>query len=212
VKTYVYVDGFNLYYGCLKDTPYKWLDPIALARIVLPKKAQVVHVRYFTAPVSDRGIRAGSAQRQQSYLRALATLGNLSIHYGSFLSHPQNLPLASPQPGGPKTARVIRTEEKGSDVNIAAFMLLDGFKKLYDQAALVSNDSYLLTPVEIVRNELGKSVIMVAPTSNPGRYLSHDLSRAASMIRKIRPSALRRAQLPAVLTDGKGTIRKPSQW
>ena len=77
---------------------------------------------------------------------------------------------------------------------------------------VVEDDSDLLTPVEMVRNEPGKPVIMVAPTSNPGRYLSHDLSRAASMIRKIRPSALRRAQLPAVLTDGKGTVRKPSLW
>ena len=25
-RAYVYVDGFNLYYGALKRTPYKWLD------------------------------------------------------------------------------------------------------------------------------------------------------------------------------------------
>ena len=29
--TNVYVDGFNLYYGCLKGTPHKWLDLDALA-------------------------------------------------------------------------------------------------------------------------------------------------------------------------------------
>ena len=28
----VYVDGFNLYYGSLKRTPYKWLDPRAPVR------------------------------------------------------------------------------------------------------------------------------------------------------------------------------------
>jgi hypothetical protein len=22
----VYVDAFNLYYGCIRDTPYRWLD------------------------------------------------------------------------------------------------------------------------------------------------------------------------------------------
>ena len=26
VITNVYIDGFNLYYGCLKRSPYKWLD------------------------------------------------------------------------------------------------------------------------------------------------------------------------------------------
>jgi hypothetical protein len=25
-RTYIYVDGFNLYYGALKNTPHKWLD------------------------------------------------------------------------------------------------------------------------------------------------------------------------------------------
>ena len=32
----VYIDGFNLYYGSLKDTPYKWLDPYALACALMP--------------------------------------------------------------------------------------------------------------------------------------------------------------------------------
>ena len=31
MRTQVYVDGFNLYYGALKDTPFKWLDPVKLA-------------------------------------------------------------------------------------------------------------------------------------------------------------------------------------
>ena len=26
VRTFVYIDGFNLYYGSVKDNPYKWLD------------------------------------------------------------------------------------------------------------------------------------------------------------------------------------------
>lgn len=30
MKTFVYVDAFNLYYGAVKDTPYKWLDLRAL--------------------------------------------------------------------------------------------------------------------------------------------------------------------------------------
>jgi hypothetical protein len=32
----IYVDGFNLYYGCCKATPYKWLDLAALAAQLLP--------------------------------------------------------------------------------------------------------------------------------------------------------------------------------
>ena len=26
MKTYMYVDAFNLYFGCVKGTPHKWLD------------------------------------------------------------------------------------------------------------------------------------------------------------------------------------------
>ena len=29
-KTIVYIDGYNLYYGLLKGTAYKWLDLLAL--------------------------------------------------------------------------------------------------------------------------------------------------------------------------------------
>ena len=32
MRTSVYVDGFNLYYGALKRTNCKWLNPVELAR------------------------------------------------------------------------------------------------------------------------------------------------------------------------------------
>ena len=31
----VYVDAFNLYYGCLMGTPYKWLNSACLMRAVV---------------------------------------------------------------------------------------------------------------------------------------------------------------------------------
>lgn len=37
MATIVYVDGFNLYYGALRGSPYKWLDLEALSRRLLPK-------------------------------------------------------------------------------------------------------------------------------------------------------------------------------
>ncbi len=32
MRTNVYVDAFNLYYGCLKGTPYRWLDLVSRVR------------------------------------------------------------------------------------------------------------------------------------------------------------------------------------
>ncbi len=47
MRTHVYVDGFNLYYGCLKGTSYKWLDLEALCRHLLPQN-QVQRIRYWS--------------------------------------------------------------------------------------------------------------------------------------------------------------------
>ena len=88
-------------------------------------------------------------------MRALSTIPNLTIHFGSFLSHPKMMHLAHPAPGGPQTIEVIRTDEKGSDVNLASYLLVDGFERDYDIAVVVSNDSDLATPIQLVRGKLG---------------------------------------------------------
>jgi len=56
----VYIDGFNLYYGCLKGTLDKWLDPAALARRLLPADT-IKRIRYFTARPPSRACRSISA-------------------------------------------------------------------------------------------------------------------------------------------------------
>ena len=35
----VYVDAFNLYYGCLMDTPYKWLNFADALRALLSRRS-----------------------------------------------------------------------------------------------------------------------------------------------------------------------------
>ena len=117
VNTNVYVDGFNLYYGCLKDSPYRWLDLARLCSLLLPSH-EINRIRYFTAPLNIRPDNPYQRQRQQTYLRALQTIPNLTIHYGHFLTNVVRMPLAQPSPAGPQTALVLKTEEKGTDVNL----------------------------------------------------------------------------------------------
>ena len=112
VRTNVYVDGFNLYYGCLKGSRFKWLDLGRLCALLLPNY-QIARIRYFTAKVRPRPDDPQKHIRQMVYLRALQTIPNLSIHYGHYLSHTVRMPLAHPRPGGPSTVEVIKTEEKG---------------------------------------------------------------------------------------------------
>ena len=133
----IYVDGFNLYYGCLRGTPYKWLDLAALCRRLFPRDT-IHRIRYFTANITPRPSGPPQkVQRQQAYLRALQTIPHLTIHRGRYLTHPTRMPLAHPRPGGPTTVEVIKTAEKGSDVNLATYLLLDTYDRSAYRGALV---------------------------------------------------------------------------
>lgn len=85
MKTLVYIDGFNLYYGAVKGTPFKWLNLVELSRQVLPAGRNVSKVKYFTARVSGAA-DPGAPGRQQVYLGALRTLPEIEIHFGRFLA------------------------------------------------------------------------------------------------------------------------------
>ena len=206
MRTIVYVDGFNLYYGALKGTPYRWLDIIAMAKKILSPKNQVVGMKYFTARVLPRPENPGQPLRQEIYLRALRSLGANCI-FGRYLSHAIMMRVADPNATKP-FVRVIKTEEKGSDVNIAAHMLLDAFRNAYDCAVLISGDSDLKAPVEMVRNDFSKTVGVI----NPQKVDCKVLRCAASFYKRIRPSDLAASQLPATLADATGTIHKPANW
>jgi hypothetical protein len=122
MRTYVYVDAFNLYYGAVKDTPYKWLDLQALCRVMIPNNT-VAAIKYFTARVQPRSDDTNKPTRQLVYLRALQTIPELKIVFGHYLSHVVRMPLAKPIAGQSRFVQVIKTEEKGSDVNLAPTFL-----------------------------------------------------------------------------------------
>ncbi len=206
-RTNVYIDGFNFYYGCVKGSPYKWLDFSKLCQLVL-KNNTINRIRYFTARVQPRPNDPQQAQRQQIYIRALQTIPNLSVHYGHFLTNEKWMLLANPPLAGPRTVKVVNTEEKGSDVNIATHLLWDGAQGDYDVAVVVSNDSDLLEPIKIVRRQLNLQVGLLNPQKRPSRVLQQE----ADFLRQIRPGVLSLSQFPPTLKDAIGTITKPSSW
>ncbi len=114
IRTYVYVDGFNLYYRALRKTKYKWLNLEALAKNLLSDDHEIICLRYFTAPVSGKR-DPGQPIRQQGYLQALQTLSCVSIHQGNFLVSERWRPLVAPEPGGPTHVLIENSKEKGSD-------------------------------------------------------------------------------------------------
>ena len=204
MKANIYVDGFNLYYGALKNTPYRWLDIAKLCRIMLPRDT-INQIKYFTALVNPRPTDPDQLTRQQIYLRALQTIPNLEIIYGHFLTHEIMMPLAPPKSG---YVKVIKTEEKGSDVNLALHLLSDGYKNAYDVAVIVSNDSDLLLPVQFVKKELGKKIGILNPQKHPSKVLIAN----ADFVKNIRRGVLSKSLFPTTLTDSQGMFTKPAIW
>jgi hypothetical protein len=118
------------------------------------------------------------------------------------------------EPDAPTGARrtfvqVVKTEEKGSDVNIATYLVLDACRQDCAAAVLVTNDSDLKEPLRVARDELGIVTGVVNP--HPANRRSRALD--AIFFKQIRESALRQCQFPATVTDATGNkIHKPVDW
>jgi len=204
-RTNIYIDGFNLYYGSLKRTPYKWLNVEKLCQLMLPTDL-IQSIKFFTANVSARPHDSHLPIRQQIYFRALKTIPNLTIIYGHFLTHSVPMILTGSDPI--QKVWVDKTEEKGSDVNLAAHLLHDGFKGLFDTAVIISNDSDLAEPVRLVKQVLNLPVGIL----NPHQRHSQTLQQYATFVKRIRQHHLIASQFPNPMTDSKGVFHKPQGW
>lgn len=208
--TAAYIDGLNLYYGALRNRPsLKWLNPQAMLERLLPSQ-RISLIRYFSAPVMRRSDDPDAPARQAIYFRALASVPNLVVHEGRMAVRTKRgviLPESSP----PQTATIAVFEEKRTDVNIASHLLADAYENSYDTAVVVSNDSDLTTPIEIVVGRLGKEVIVVNPY--PAQRQSRELIAVASTtLRTINPTVLRHSQFPDRITDDAGSFTRPRPW
>ncbi|MFA6218692.1 MAG: NYN domain-containing protein [Erythrobacter sp.] len=209
MRTRVYVDGYNLYYACLKRSPHKWLNIHDLAVRRLPQN-NIDKVRYFTARVSARPHDPTQPQRQETYFRALATVPEVEVHYGHFLTHEVGMPDAAAWNAGLyQSVRVIKTEEKGSDVNLATHLLMDAFDDLFDVAVIISNDSDLAEPMRLIKQRFGKTVGILCHRST---RVSGKLRPLADFVRSFHSGALVASQFPNQLTDANGTFSKPQRW
>jgi hypothetical protein len=211
-RTRVYIDGFNFYYAAFRRSrfgAYKWLDPVALCKAALPRN-DIELVRYFTAPLNPSRGRAAQRARQVVYLGALGTLPALSIHFGEFVEHAKRLMLVDTPRRKPSFARVWVPEEKGSDVNLASHLLVDGFLGAYEVAVVVSNDADLLEPVRLVRSVLG---LPVGVLKVEGGQRACVFAGVADFIKPLRRGHFERAQLPPVVQEASGREwRRPLEW
>lgn len=214
MKTYVYIDGFNFYYGAVKGTSYKWLDFRALCAGLFPSN-DILKIKYFTAMVDARS-DPDRPFRQRTFLQAIKAHGEgkVEVIEGHFRTDAVLLPIAKTQE---KCAQnqvsdyriwVMKNEEKGSDVNLAVHLVNDAHMNLYDAAIVFSNDSDLEEAMRIVKTKLHKKIGLVNPHKNKNSCVQ--LNRQASFHGRITDSLLAKCQLPATI-PGTG-LHKPREW
>lgn len=208
MRTIIYVDGFNLYYGELKGKPVKWLDLQALFGKVLSPGNVIEKIKYFTARVQPTPTDPDVNNRQDAYFQALAQCCPLvEVHLGHFLRHKVRMANAHPPPA---TLEVFKTEEKGSDVNLALHVLNDAWQDAYDCAVIVSNDSDLAESMRMIRTHHPMKVLGLITPGAPTRKTSTQLKQHSHFQRTIRPAALATSQLPSPI-PGTTTV-KPAGW
>ena len=227
MKTIVYVDGFNLYYGRLKLTPFKWLDIFKLfsEQIIAVQcpEAQVTKLKYFTADIKSNFASHGQLAKksQNDYIRALQLSypQQLEIIKGYYSPDRASLPVYKKPPNKQNTTEVWKLEEKQTDVNIALHLFRDAMKAQAEQVVLVSNDTDLETALAMIREEQGLKikidVVIPAPKSidKKRRPSNQRLSKYADWTRHyILDHELEYSQLPKQIATNKKPIIKPKYW
>ena len=218
MKTIVYVDGYNLYYGLLRRSVFKWLDLYRLFQEhALGPDTDVVEVRYYTAPVLGRmSDDPESSQRQRTYVQALRKMppNKVTIIEGRILAQTPVLRLVNPLPECPglTCVKVHDFTEKKTDVNLASDLITGAWTGAYEQAVICSNDTDLEGALRAVKQHRPAVRLgLVAPIpGNDSRKIAADLEQYVDWAKMLSPSHLERSQLPDKIP---GTaIRRPAKW
>ncbi|TQK06727.1 NYN domain-containing protein [Herbaspirillum sp. SJZ107] len=229
--TAVYVDGYNLYYGRLRGTAFKWLDLVKLFDTLLAQRDQsetLARLHLFTAPALATFASHGNAsvEAQAAYHRALKAKyeDRFETIYGthSFDKSGTLLPVYLPDQPFDRTnrTRVWKLEEKKTDVNLALRMYRDACKGRYDRMILVSNDSDAEPALEALRVDFPHIMLGVVMPIRPvtagmpaHRRPSGSLAKQADWtLSHLSDAMLSAAQLPAIIPTKKKPIRKPGHW
>ena len=198
-RTFVYVDGFNLFHALDEfGRPHlKWLNLRALSESLLRPGDQLVRVNYYTAYATWMD-QACAVHRD--YVKALRHVG-VNVVFGKFKRKYVTCKKCYRQ--------FTAMEEKRTDVNIAMDLVVDGLLDKYDRAILISADTDLVATVERARElKPGKEIFVAVP---PGR-----MRRAREFGKRflLGPVRLGQSLLAAEYTDADGAVivRRPPKY
>jgi 6-hydroxy-3-succinoylpyridine 3-monooxygenase len=230
LRTRVYIDGYNLYYGCLKGTSYKWLDLLMLfEQHILPsstppgKRSALLPlaVKFFSAKILEKAAKAhDSVSSQARYHTALRKLYGDRVeliegYYSLIESKAKIVDAAEPNkwPRECHDVLVWKLEEKQSDVNLALHAYHDAITGQVDQVVIVTNDTDIAPALAMIRAHTSIVIGLVVPAKQHIRMPNSELSDKAHWIRShITDAELAASQLPRVIVSGKKPTIKPESW
>jgi len=207
LRTRIYIDGYNFYYGCLRGTPHKWLDLLPLfVKHILPSalvKDGDGHIRqstllpspsikFFTAKIIESVARApDSVSSQARYHTALRKLhgGRIELIEGYYAVNKMKVKIvdAEDPDRAPRECQEIqawKVEEKQSDVNLALQVYHDAITGQIDHAVIVTNDTDIAPALEMLRAHTNVLIGVVVPTTNHTRPPNTDLVKLAHWTRR----------------------------
>ncbi|MCP4695583.1 MAG: NYN domain-containing protein [Gammaproteobacteria bacterium] len=225
LKTIVYIDAQNLYFGVLKNSPYKWLDIFKLFsyRVVKHQNsdAEIIKVKFYTAPVLGKFAKDSqcSVERQDKYHRALKACYPDKICIINGFYQDKCIPAMRCKSVDEK-ALVWKIEEKQTDVNLALDMYRDVLNNICEQVVLCSNDSDLEPALKNIKEDCpSKRIGVVYPIKKTrgSRRRSKVLCKHADWVRHhLSDNDLSLCQLPEKIVYKLGNrskkILKPDEW
>lgn len=235
LRTRIYIDGYNFYYGCLRGTPHKWLDllplfenhilPSALVKdgdgqirqsVLLPTPS----IKFFTAKIIESVARAtDSVSSQARYHTALRKLydGRIELVEGYYAVNKMKVKVVdADEPNRPprecQEVQAWKVEEKQSDVDLALQVYHDAFTGQIDHAVIVTHGTDIAPALAMIRAHTQVLMGVVVPTTDHTRPPNTDLVKLAHWTRRhINASELAACQLPRVIPGKRPTI-KPDSW
>jgi uncharacterized LabA/DUF88 family protein len=205
-RSIIYIDGFNLYYGAIKDTPWKWLD-LHKYFSLLRQNDNIIKIKYFTAL-----IKGSHRQNQEIFLQALNTFTNIEIIRGIYKPKEILCKVKNCTYAGKKIFK--SAEEKQTDVNIAINILIDAINNSCDRIILVSGDSDLVPVIKMVKKlRPEKKIITYVPSNHPDRGAAVEIRSASDKHKTLPNFLLSKCQLPSIVYDSNNSpILKPASW
>lgn len=205
-KSFVLVDGYNLYHGIDKlchDSPNSdYLKWVSLEKIInqfmRPETHEITEIIYFTAYAFWK---PEALIRHRLYIRALE-YENVQIVFGQFKK---------------KRKRCLKCgkwyldrEEKETDVNIAIRIIQLAYEKSYDDLLLITGDTDIVPAIKNAKQIYNEGRIRVIAPPERDNY---ELIQCADKFSQIKRIHLEEALLPEVITPLKGKdIKRPKKY